>query len=181
MPAPADPWRRSVTRATCTASGLDGAPVCRLRRAARQPRRCRLHHRHGPEPRRCLAGADRSAHQHRPGPARCPDIASRVAGISFMGGGLYGNRTATAEFNIWADPEAAAIVLAYGGPLIMAGLDVTHQFQATPGTHRAVSTSYPAGWRRHFVTCCGSSAPTTSSATRTSPAPRCTIRSRCWR
>jgi len=61
-----------------------------------------------------------------------PDIASRVAGISFMGGGLYGNRTATAEFNIWADPEAAAIVLAYGGPLIMAGLDVTHQFQATP-------------------------------------------------
>ena len=61
-----------------------------------------------------------------------PDIASRVAGISFMGGGLYGNRTATAEFNIWADPEAAAIVLSYGGPLIMSGLDVTHQFQATP-------------------------------------------------
>ena len=61
-----------------------------------------------------------------------PDIASRVAGISFMGGGLFGNRTATAEFNIWADPEAAAIVLSYGGPLIMAGLDVTHQFQATP-------------------------------------------------
>jgi inosine-uridine nucleoside N-ribohydrolase len=61
-----------------------------------------------------------------------PDIASRVAGISFMGGGPYGNRTATAEFNIWADPEAAAIVLSYGGPLIMSGLDVTHQFQATP-------------------------------------------------
>jgi len=61
-----------------------------------------------------------------------PDIAARVAGISFMGGGLYGNRTAMAEFNIWADPEAAAIVLSYGGPLIMAGLDVTHQFQATP-------------------------------------------------
>src|SRR3954447_18572857 len=61
-----------------------------------------------------------------------PDIGSRVAGISFMGGGLFGNRTATAEFNIWADPEAAAIVLSYGGPLIMSGLDVTHQFQATP-------------------------------------------------
>ncbi|HEY0518941.1 MAG TPA: nucleoside hydrolase [Ilumatobacteraceae bacterium] len=60
-----------------------------------------------------------------------PDIASRLAGISFMGGGLFGNRTATAEFNIWADPEAAAIVLGYGGPLIMAGLDVTHQLQAT--------------------------------------------------
>jgi inosine-uridine nucleoside N-ribohydrolase len=60
-----------------------------------------------------------------------PDIAARLAGISFMGGGLFGNRTATAEFNIWADPEAAAIVLSYGGPLVMAGLDVTHQFQAT--------------------------------------------------
>ena len=37
-----------------------------------------------------------------------------------------------AEFNLWADPEAAAIVYDYGGPLIMAGLDVTHQFQAVP-------------------------------------------------
>jgi inosine-uridine nucleoside N-ribohydrolase len=61
-----------------------------------------------------------------------PDIAARVAGISFMGGGLFGNRTATAEFNIWADPEAAAIVIGYGGPLVMAGLDATYQLQATP-------------------------------------------------
>ena len=60
-----------------------------------------------------------------------PDIAARLGGISFMGGGLFGNRTPTAEFNIWADPEAAAIVLSYGGPLVMAGLDVTHQFHAT--------------------------------------------------
>jgi inosine-uridine nucleoside N-ribohydrolase len=61
-----------------------------------------------------------------------PDLAARIAGISFMGGGLFGNRTATAEFNIWADPEAAAIVVGYGGPLIMAGLDATYQLQATP-------------------------------------------------
>jgi inosine-uridine nucleoside N-ribohydrolase len=61
-----------------------------------------------------------------------PDLAARIAGISFMGGGLFGNRTATAEFNIWADPEAAAIVTDYGGPLIMTGLDVTYQLQATP-------------------------------------------------
>jgi inosine-uridine nucleoside N-ribohydrolase len=61
-----------------------------------------------------------------------PDIASRLAGISFMGGGLFGNRTPTAEFNIWADPEAAAMVIDYGGPLIMAGLDATYQLQATP-------------------------------------------------
>ncbi len=61
-----------------------------------------------------------------------PDIATRIAGISLMGGGTFGNRTPTGEFNIWADPEAAAIVFGYGGPLVMAGLDVTHQFQATP-------------------------------------------------
>ena len=61
-----------------------------------------------------------------------PDIADRIAGISLMGGGTFGNRTPAAEFNIWADPEAAAIVFGYGGPLVMAGLDVTHQFQATP-------------------------------------------------
>jgi inosine-uridine nucleoside N-ribohydrolase len=61
-----------------------------------------------------------------------PDIAARVAGISFMGGGLFGNRTPTAEFNMWADPEAAAIVIGYGGPLIMSGLDMTYQLQATP-------------------------------------------------
>ena len=61
-----------------------------------------------------------------------PDIVDRIAGISLMGGGTFGNRTPTAEFNLWADPEAAAIVFGYGGPLVMAGLDVTHGFQATP-------------------------------------------------
>jgi inosine-uridine nucleoside N-ribohydrolase len=61
-----------------------------------------------------------------------PDIADRIAGISLMGGGTFGNRTSTGEFNIWADPEAAAVVFGYGGRLVMAGLDVTHQFLATP-------------------------------------------------
>ncbi len=61
-----------------------------------------------------------------------PDIATRIAGISLMGGGTFGNRSSVGEFNIWADPEAAAIVFGYGGRLVMAGLDVTHQFQATP-------------------------------------------------
>ena len=61
-----------------------------------------------------------------------PDLASRIAGISLMGGGTFGNRSTVAEFNIWADPEAAAIVFDYGGPLIMSGLNVTHRLQATP-------------------------------------------------
>ncbi|MFM9132512.1 MAG: nucleoside hydrolase [Actinomycetota bacterium] len=61
-----------------------------------------------------------------------PDLVGRIAGISLMGGGTFGNRTPAAEFNVWADPEAAAIVFGYGGRLIMSGLDVTHQLQATP-------------------------------------------------
>jgi inosine-uridine nucleoside N-ribohydrolase len=65
-----------------------------------------------------------------------PDLVSRIGGISIMGGGSFGNRSAVAEFNIWADPDAAAIVFGDAGssgrPLIMAGLDVTHQFVATP-------------------------------------------------
>jgi inosine-uridine nucleoside N-ribohydrolase len=60
-----------------------------------------------------------------------PDLAGRVAGISLMGGGTFGNRTPSAEFNIWADPEAAAIVFGCGAPIMMAGLDVTHQFMVT--------------------------------------------------
>jgi inosine-uridine nucleoside N-ribohydrolase len=55
-----------------------------------------------------------------------------------MGGGTYGNRSAAAEFNIWADPEAAAVVFRSGVPLVLAGLDVTHQLIATPPRIAAV-------------------------------------------
>lgn len=67
-----------------------------------------------------------------------PDLAGRIAGISLMGGGSFGNRTAAAEFNIWADPHAAAVVFDYGGPLIVSSLDLTHTFQATPARIDAV-------------------------------------------
>ena len=67
-----------------------------------------------------------------------PDLASRLAGISIMGGGAFGNRTAVAEYNIWADPEAAAAVFASGVPMVMAGLDLTHQLLATPDRIEAV-------------------------------------------
>jgi len=60
-----------------------------------------------------------------------PSLGDLIASISFMGGGTFGNRTAMSEFNFWADPHAAAVVVNSGLPLIMAGLDVTHQFQAT--------------------------------------------------
>ena len=63
-----------------------------------------------------------------------------------MGGGTFGNRTAVAEFNIWADPEAAAVVFGYGGPLVMAGLDLTHQLLATPP--RIAAVEGPTGTAR---------------------------------
>jgi inosine-uridine nucleoside N-ribohydrolase len=58
---------------------------------------------------------------------RAPEIAQRIAGISIMGGGTFGNATAAAEFNIWADPEAADVVFRSGAPVRMCGLDLTHQ------------------------------------------------------
>ena len=61
------------------------------------------------------------------------------AGISLMGGGSFGNRSPVAEFNIWSDPEAAAAVFDSGLPLVMAGLDVTHQVPGHPGADRARS------------------------------------------
>ena len=67
-----------------------------------------------------------------------PDLAGRIAGISLMGGGTFGNSTAAAEFNLWCDPEAAHMVFSYGGPLIMSGLDLTHRFQALPERVEAV-------------------------------------------
>ena len=58
---------------------------------------------------------------------REPGLAQRVAGISVMGGGTFGNATPAAEFNIWADPEAADVVFRSGAPIRMCGLDLTHQ------------------------------------------------------
>ncbi len=59
-----------------------------------------------------------------------PDIVERLAGISLMGGSSdAGNITPTAEFNVFADPHAAAVVFASGvSPLVVCGLNVTHQF-----------------------------------------------------
>ncbi len=63
---------------------------------------------------------------------QCPEIMSRVAGISLMGGSLTtGNSTATAEFNIWFDAEAARIVFDSGVPIKMCGLNLTQQANAT--------------------------------------------------
>jgi inosine-uridine nucleoside N-ribohydrolase len=53
---------------------------------------------------------------------------ARPARIVLMGGAIAeGNVTPAAEFNVWADPEAAARVFASGIDVTMIGLDVTHK------------------------------------------------------
>ena len=62
-----------------------------------------------------------------------PELKSRIAGISLMGGGVtQGNWTPAAEFNILVDPEAADLVFRSGVPITMAGLDVTEQALVFP-------------------------------------------------
>jgi len=57
-----------------------------------------------------------------------PDLGPKIAHLSIMGGSIgEGNTTASAEFNVYADPEAADIVFRAGIPITMMGLDVTHQ------------------------------------------------------
>ena len=60
-------------------------------------------------------------------------LAARLGPVAVMGGARAegGNITASAEFNIWADPEAAAEVLASGCQVVLFGLDATHQVRAT--------------------------------------------------
>lgn len=62
-----------------------------------------------------------------------PALAARLGPVAVMGGARSegGNITASAEFNIWADPEAAAEVLASGAEVVLFGLDATHQVRAT--------------------------------------------------
>ncbi|MBY8867528.1 nucleoside hydrolase [Streptomyces sennicomposti] len=54
-----------------------------------------------------------------------PEVTRNIERIVFMGGAVgAGNATAVAEFNVWHDPEAAAILLTAGVPITMYGLDV---------------------------------------------------------
>jgi pyrimidine-specific ribonucleoside hydrolase len=56
-----------------------------------------------------------------------PDAAAGIGRLVVMGGSASrgGNVTAAAEFNVWADPEAAQAVLTAGLPTTLVGLDVT--------------------------------------------------------
>lgn len=57
-----------------------------------------------------------------------PELHSKIDSIVLMGGAAAaGNWTPAAEFNIYVDPEAADIVFKAGIPIVMCGLDVTHE------------------------------------------------------
>jgi pyrimidine-specific ribonucleoside hydrolase len=65
-----------------------------------------------------------------------PQAALGLREIVFMGGGAQvGNATASAEFNVWHDPEAAAIVLESAAeldiPVVMYGLDVFYDVRVS--------------------------------------------------
>lgn len=67
-----------------------------------------------------------------------PETAKKVHRIVLMGGSASaGNATAAAEFNVWHDPEAAAIVFQSGVPITMYGLDVFMR----PGITREQATT----------------------------------------
>lgn len=71
---------------------------------------------------------------------REPRLAQRVREVVVMGGAYTrGNVTPAAEFNIFVDPEAAAIVFEAGWPLTMIGLEVTHMAGATPDVIARIS------------------------------------------
>lgn len=61
-----------------------------------------------------------------------PDLPGLLHSLSLMGGSATaGNVTPAAEFNIYADPDAADIVFRSGANIIMFGLDVTMQTYMT--------------------------------------------------
>lgn len=64
---------------------------------------------------------------------RTPGLEDDLDRIVLMGGAVAdGNITPSAEFNIYADPEAAKVVFAADVPVTMVGLDVTRQARIGP-------------------------------------------------
>jgi len=78
--------------------------------------------------------------------ARHPEAATALDRIVFMGGAIgLGNVTPAAEFNVWADPEAARRICTSGLDVTMVGLDVTHQALFTPDDTEAIRGRGVAG------------------------------------
>ena len=65
---------------------------------------------------------------------REPRILPKIAEIVTMGGGYFvgGNTTPVAEFNVYVDPHAAAVMYRSGVPIVTMPLDVTHKALMSP-------------------------------------------------
>lgn len=76
-----------------------------------------------------------------------PRILEMIPEIVIMGGAHdHGNSTASAEFNIWLDPEAARIVVNCGRPIRLVTLDATHRALVSLDDCRALrALGTPAG------------------------------------
>lgn len=90
-----------------------------------------------------------------------PDLAAIVERIVLMSGAWgEGNATPAAEFNALNDPEALAILLACGRPVVFATLELTAQAQATP---ERIAAMRRAGAGRCLQTACDIQASVPSS------------------
>jgi inosine-uridine nucleoside N-ribohydrolase len=78
--------------------------------------------------------------------SRYPEAAARVGAVVLMGGSTgFGNVTPSAEFNIWADPDAARRTFTSGFHVTMVGLDVTHRALLEPAHCERLRTAGRAG------------------------------------
>ncbi len=92
--------------------------------------------------------------------------------IVLMGGAVHqkGNTTESAEFNVYADPEAAAIVLHSGAPITMMGLDVTLQVLLTEEILEKVKREKDSVYKKIFLNSMEFYIPSIVNATGTWPA-----------
>jgi purine nucleosidase len=90
---------------------------------------------------------------------RAPAIARALANLVIMGGAtpaIGGNTSAHAEFNIFVDPEAAALVFAQRLPTTLVPLDLSHRILATPERLRLIAeiggavSQAVSGMLRHY-------------------------------
>ncbi len=85
-----------------------------------------------------------------------PQAAAGIGEIVLMGGAAQvGNATASAEFNVWHDPEAAAIVLETAAerdiPVVMYGLDVFYDVRVRRGQAAELAAGADSGPARDLA------------------------------
>jgi inosine-uridine nucleoside N-ribohydrolase len=78
--------------------------------------------------------------------ARYPEVTEHIRQVVVMGGAIAeGNVTPAAEFNVWADPEAARRLFRSELDVTMIGLDVTHKALLTPAHGERLRETGKAG------------------------------------